>query len=66
MHVTQIPQLPVEKIVERIFAFRQIGRLDQHLLMSAMLSKDKIAPSELDRVNEVFDALQRGLLKVVD
>lgn len=60
-------QASVEAIVERIFISRQISRSDQHLLMSILLSPESV--SETDKrqiVNRVFDALHKGLIKVVD
>lgn len=61
-----LPQISLDKIVERIMAFRQISRIDQRLLMSSLLSKDSLSEQDQSNINRVFDALQRGLLKVVD
>ncbi|MBW4678617.1 MAG: hypothetical protein KME19_00695 [Microcoleus vaginatus WJT46-NPBG5] len=61
-----LPKISLDKIVERIMAFRQISRIDQRLLMSSLLSKDSLSEQEQSSINRVFDALQRGLLKVVD
>lgn len=61
-----LPKLSVEQIVERIFAFRQISRVDQHLLMSTLLSKDALSDREHMEINRVFDAVQRGLIRVVE
>lgn len=61
-----LPKISLDKIVERIMAFRQISRIDQRLLMSSLLSKDSLSEQEQSNINRVFDALQRGLLKVVD
>jgi len=60
------PKIEVEKLIERIFKFRQITRLDQKLLMSNLLAKDALSDAEYQLVNRVFDALQQGLLNVVD
>jgi hypothetical protein len=60
------PKLSVETIVERILAFRQITRIDQRLLMTALLSKDSFNDNEQSQINLVFDRLQRGLIRVVD
>ena len=59
-------KVPVHQVVERIFKFRQISRLDQQLLMSALLSKDALDQTEQTLVNQIFDALKKGLLRVVD
>ncbi len=61
-----LPKVSVEQIVERIFAFRQITRTDQRLLMSAFLSKKCYNETDRLQINRVFDALQRGLIKVTD
>lgn len=61
-----LPKLSVETIVERILEFRQITRIDQRLLMAALLSKDSFNENEHSQINLVFDRLQRGLIRVVD
>jgi len=61
-----LPKVSVEQIVERIFAFRQITRTDQRLLMSAFLSKKSYNETDHLQIKRVFDALQRGLIKVTD
>ncbi len=51
-----------QDVVNRILTSRCITRLDQRLLVSlAKLSRDEQA-----LLNEVFDRLRRGLLRVVD
>lgn len=60
------PKIDVEKLIERIFKFRMITRLDQELLMSNMLAKDALSDREYRLVNRVFDALQQGKINVVD
>ncbi len=59
-------KVSVHQVVERMFTFRQISRIDQKLLMSALLSKDSLDDTERNLVNQVFDALKRGFLRVVD
>lgn len=61
-----LPTIAIEKIVERILAFRQITRLDQHLLMSARVTKDSINEKDMTQIKLVSDRLQRGLVRVVD
>ncbi len=49
-------------VVDRILSSRRITRIDQRLLIAlADRSND-----EHTRLNEVFDRLRRGLLRVVD
>lgn len=61
-----LTQIPVEIIVERIFAFRQITRLDQLLLMKSLLIKDSFNEKEQNLINEIFQGLQSGLIRVVE
>lgn len=61
-----LPKVPVEQIIERIFALRQISRADQNLLMSALLSKNSLNEKDENQIKRVFDALQKGMLRVVD
>jgi hypothetical protein len=60
------PMLSLEQTIHRIFATRRITRLDQHLLMTIAHSIEAIAPQEQVLINRVFDALQRGALRIVD
>lgn len=59
-------QMQLETVLEHIFAIRRITRQDQHLLMSTLLSKEDLNEQERLQISRVFDALQRGLIKVVD
>ncbi len=61
-----VTQIPVEIIVERIFAFRQITRLDQLLLMKTLLIQDSCNEKEQNLINEIFQGLQSGLIRVVE
>lgn len=63
---TGLPKVSVEQIVERIFTLRQIARTDQRLLMSAFLAQDSLSEKDHAEINRVFDALRRGLIRVVD
>ncbi|AFZ25605.1 hypothetical protein Cylst_3457 [Cylindrospermum stagnale PCC 7417] len=59
-------QMLMEIVLERIFAIRRITRRDQQLLMSALMSKKGLNENDQQQIGRVFDALQRGLIKVVD
>ena len=61
---TIAPPTSVEKIVERIFPLQRITLIDQDLLMTALLSKQDLSETEKQLIGRVFDALQRGKLKV--
>ena len=59
-------QVSLDKLLKRIFSIGKITRYDQQLLMSTLLSKDGFNEEERRQISQVFDFLQRGLLKVVD
>jgi hypothetical protein len=56
----------VESILERIFAIRQINRKDQNTLMAALLSKDSLSEKDQHQINKVYEAIQKGLIRIVD
>ncbi len=60
------PKVSLGKIFERIFAFRQITRIDQRLLMSAFLRQDLLSEKDYMEINRIFQSLQRGNLTIVD
>ncbi|NDJ21578.1 hypothetical protein GS682_07985 [Nostoc sp. B(2019)] len=59
-------QILLETVLEHVFTIRGITRQDQQLLMSTLLSKEGLNEEERLQISRVFDALQKGLLKVVD
>lgn len=61
-----LPRVAVEQLVDRIFVFRQITRLDQKLLMSTLLSKESLNEADYIQINRVLEAVRNGRLKVVD
>jgi hypothetical protein len=68
MMITQarLTKTSVETIVEHIFSVRQITRTDQQLLMSTLLTKNVLSGTDELLINRVFDALRKGLIRVVD
>jgi hypothetical protein len=68
MMITQarLTKTSVETIVEHIFLVRQITRTDQQLLMSTLLTKNVLSGTDELLINRVFDALRKGLIRVVD
>ncbi len=56
----------LEPILERIFANGRITRKDQQIIMSSLLTEEGLGDNHLRQINKVFDALKRGLIKVVD
>lgn len=63
---TIFPQCTVEQLVHQIFVRRRISRMDQHLLMSLLLSKNALDPQDRNSIDRVFYALKTGSLQVVD
>ena len=62
---TVTPNNSVETIVNRIMKWKRITRLDQNLLMSELLSKESIGHEDKLQIDRLFDALNKGLLRVV-
>lgn len=58
------PKFPVEQVANRIICNRKITRLDQRLFMSAVLSKKSLSPEEQNLVEEVYQGLSRGWIRV--
>ncbi|AFZ58135.1 hypothetical protein H6G54_15565 [Anabaena cylindrica FACHB-243] len=56
----------LEEILQRIFSNRRITRQDQHIMMSSLLSAEGLSEQNMQEINKVFDALKKGLIKVVD
>lgn len=57
--------LTIEAMTEKIFSTRRITRQDQRALMS-MLSQGTLTSSDKDLINQVYEALNQGRLRVVD
>jgi len=57
-----LPQWSVEQVVDRILTSRIITRLDQQLL----LSYPSLNSAQKSQIDQVFDRLRKGFLKVVD
>lgn len=68
MRPTQVyfPRFPVTQIANRIIYLRKITRVDQQLFMSALLSKKSLSPEEENLVEQVYQGLSRGWIKVVE
>lgn len=59
-------QFSVQEIVDQIFASRRITRIDQQKLMTSLLSRETLTLQEHEQIDKVFDALRRGVIRVVD
>ncbi|MBF2078897.1 MAG: hypothetical protein IGR76_10360 [Synechococcales cyanobacterium T60_A2020_003] len=62
---THNPSTSIEDIVNDVFSTRRITRLDQQRFMKVALSTT-LSAADHALINRVFDALQRGILRVVD
>lgn len=52
--------------IDQIFAVGQLSRQDHLQLMSLLLSSHHLDVLERQRINQVFDAIQTGKLRIVD
>jgi hypothetical protein len=68
MNTAQVcfPKFPVQQIANRIIYLRKITRIDQHLFMSAVLSKKALSSEEQNLVEQVYRGLNNGWIRVVD
>ncbi|MGQ4649550.1 hypothetical protein [Lyngbya aestuarii] len=60
------PKFPVRQVAGRIISLRKISRLDQQLFMTALLSKKLLSSEEKILVEQVYQGLHSGLIKVVE
>lgn len=59
---SSLPHIPLETIVERVLAFRQITPLDYQLLKSAILSEDSLTDACQAALDHLLDELHKGLI----
>jgi len=55
----------LETTIEKIFATRRITRNDQQLLM-CLFSQGNLSSTDKDLLDQVYEALNQGRLRVVD
>ncbi|MBE9078149.1 hypothetical protein IQ241_12750 [Romeria aff. gracilis LEGE 07310] len=55
----------VEEMVAKIFATRRITRHDQSILMT-LLTQGRISSQEETLINQIYEALSQGRLRVVE
>ena len=60
------PKFPVNQVANRIIYLRKITRIDQHLFMSALLSKKNLSKEEQNLVEQVYQGLSKGWIKVAE
>jgi hypothetical protein len=56
----------LEQATHRILPSGQITAVDRSCLLQATLIDAPMHPDQADRIRQVFDRLQMGLLKIVD
>ncbi|PSN20443.1 hypothetical protein C7271_02190 [filamentous cyanobacterium CCP5] len=56
----------IQVVVDQIFEARRINRATQQHLMRLLLNHNQLTPQEQTCVSKIFDALHRGMLRVVD
>lgn len=61
-----IPQSTIEQVIHQIFVTGRISRIEQQRLMSALLSKELISMEEKTLVDKLFNAIQKGIVKILD
>ncbi|MEO1593282.1 MAG: hypothetical protein AAFU71_18610 [Cyanobacteria bacterium J06632_22] len=55
----------IEEMVSKIFATRRITRSDQHVLMT-MFSRGNISAADEMLINQIYEALNQGRVRVVE
>lgn len=60
------PKFPVQQIANRILGLRQINRVDQQLFMSAVLAKKSLSKEEQNLVEQIYQGLNSGWIRVVE
>ncbi|GAB4185603.1 MAG: hypothetical protein Fur006_24220 [Coleofasciculaceae cyanobacterium] len=58
--------LNVTQFVENVIISRQITYRQYHQLSAAILADGKVDEEERRQINRLFDAIQRGYVKIVD
>jgi hypothetical protein len=58
------PKFPVQQVANRIISLRKITWIDQQLFMVAVLSKKILSPEEKNLVEEIYQGLNRGWIRV--
>lgn len=60
------PRFPIQQIAQRIIGMRQISSIDQRLFMSALLSKHAMSLEEQNLVEQIYQGLSLGWIRVVE
>lgn len=58
--------LNIAKFVDQIIASRHISYQQYHQFSAAILADGRVDEEECRQINRLFDAIQRGYVKIVD
>lgn len=60
------PDTFIDILLKRILGARRMSRQDQALFMKALLTKGNLSEKEQHQINQVYEALRNGMIRVVD
>lgn len=60
------PSIGFQEIAQQVLTSRKLTRAHQSFFMTAALSSGQLNADEQAAVDRLFDAVQRGLVRVVD
>ncbi|MCU0547886.1 MAG: hypothetical protein MUC48_00930 [Leptolyngbya sp. Prado105] len=64
--VQNLSNLPTQRILDRILQLQKINRHEHLHLASAILANQRLTPEERRQINQIFDHIQSGQIKLVD
>lgn len=56
----------IDGLFERILGARRLSREDQETFMALLLSKNNLSEKEQRQIDQVYEALRNGRIRVVD
>lgn len=60
------PNAAFHQLVDRILAVGEISRQEHLKLTSVLLAEQKLAASDRNKINRIFDHIKTGRLKLID
>ncbi|MDJ0553295.1 MAG: hypothetical protein QNJ68_02405 [Microcoleaceae cyanobacterium MO_207.B10] len=60
------PKITINQMVNRIMTSGKLSRREHLQLTSAILCGQKITDEERDQINQIFDLIQIGKIKLID
>jgi hypothetical protein len=58
--------LPTQRILDRILQQQKINRHEHLHLASSLLANQRLSPEQRRQINQIFDHIQSGQIKLVD